>query len=550
MDPGCVCGTPCLAPCVDPEPTLKREASHDCNEAQRNTVARSLAQEWENVTVLAADSSAPHTERTVARQWVAPVVVATLSALLLYIVEIALRAILPLDRLFEGYRFQAWSSNWVMQTIGLEDMIAFGPKSLWLMHVYPPGLDAIRYLLSLPNIGQDITVIQPTVDLRLYMLYCGLFGVLNALVYVWLRDLLGRSTSRWWAVGGTVLWAIYPGNLMVATLLEGSQLSLITVAFAYYFLYRFCRTRRVGYATAFLAATLVASMTRSVVQTHVLVILLVAAVVLWWLARNRRWWWLIGNLALVVLMAVIPAKNLVLYGSFTPSTFGGYHRVGMLFLDPMTVPAPVYPEQLETNALAFSSRYNTREVAKDNFRLESGANAFIREHPYEALRGMGASLKVTIPEALRPTSEYVTNPLVESMPWTSAYNWVFSGWRYLLLLAGAAAVIILSRGWRGTGRLIRRYGWFIVFWGLIAFPVIFSNRYRPGEEPAGAVWTDAMRLKIFLEIPVYVGLVYAAWTLVDALRRRRQQGRELGAVAGPVGALANDATREGSALSS
>ena len=485
------------------------------------------------------------TNRARGPRWIAPTVVAVISAAVLYAIEITLRSTLPLDRLFEGYRFQAWSSNWMMQTIGLEDMQAFGPKALWLMHVYPPGLDAIRYLLMLPDVGQDIAIVQPAVDLRLYALYCVLYGILNALVYVWLRDLLGRTTSRWWAIGGTVLWAIYPGNLMVATLLEGSQLSLVTIAFAYYFLYRFCRTRRIGYATAFFAATLVSSMTRSVVQTHVLVILAIAAVALWWISRRRRWWWLVANLVLVGLMAVIPAKNLALYGSFTPSTFGGYHRVGMLFLDPMTVPAPGYPPQLEPNALVFSSRYNTRELAMDNYRLESGANAFVREHPYEAARGMAASLKVTIPEALRPTSEYVTNPLVESMPWTTAYNWVFSGWRYLLILVASAAVLIAARGWRGIGRLIRRYGWFLAFWALIAFPVIFSNRYRPGEEPAGAIWTDSIRLKIFLEVPIYVGIVYACWVAVGWLRRRSAQKKvpDGGTVASPVGTSASEGQR-------
>ena len=36
-------------------------------------------------------------------------------------------------------------------------------------------------------------------------------------------------------------------------------------------------------------------------------------------------------------------------------------------------------------------------------------------------------------------------------------------------------------------------------------------------------WTDAIRLKIFLEIPIYVALVYAAWVLVERIRGRRQQ---------------------------
>jgi hypothetical protein len=40
---------------------------------------------------------------------------------------------------------------------------------------------------------------------------------------------------------------------------------------------------------------------------------------------------------------------------------------------------------------------------------------------------------------------------------------VFSGWRYVLLMLASAAIIIWSRGMRGSYALLRRYGWFAVF---------------------------------------------------------------------------------------
>ena len=133
-------------------------------------------------------------------------------------------------------------------------------------------------------------------------------------------------------------------------------------------------------------------------------------------------------------------------------------------------------------------------------------------------KAMANSLTITVPELLRPTSMYVQNFLVEGLPWTNAYNWLFSGWRYLLLIAAAAALIIASRGRQGTWLLLKRYAWFAVFWALIAIPVLWSNRFYPGREIEGPIWTDAIRQKIFLEVPVYVLLVYSLWATIHSRR--------------------------------
>ena len=67
---------------------------------------------------------------------------------------------------------------------------------------------------------------------------------------------------------------------------------------------------------------------------------------------------------------------------------------------------------------------------------------------------------------------------------------------------------------------MRRYGWFLAFFALIAIPVLWSNRYVPGKEDLGPIWTESTRLKVFLEVPVFVCIAYAIWLLTPMGRRR------------------------------
>jgi hypothetical protein len=458
--------------------------------------------------------------------WLAPAAIVLISVILLHLAQRTMR-LLAFDSLAEGYRFQIWTSNWTMQTLGLEDMAGFGPRALWYDHMYPPLLDAIRYLLM--NVSGGMTEQGPPyieVDFALYLLYAVCFGVVNAVVYLWVRDL---THSGWWALAGTVLWAVSPGYLTVMMLLEPSPLAVTFISVMFYLLYRFLRTRRLGYVTGFLLALLLASLTRNVTQVHVLAIVAVAVVAFWFMASRRAWWVMALNVVLLGLLFVMPIKQQVMFGTWDTSTQSGYHRAGMLWIDPRTVPDAQYPQHIVDNALTFSSRFNTQETLKDNYRLSAAANDLLLGDPVEAASRLGRSLTITVPEALMPTSSYTQNVMVDLLPWRAAYDWVFSGWRYLLLMLAVLGAIVWSRGWGGTGRLLRRYGWFIAFYGLIAAPVIWSNRYYPGREDEGPIWTEAVRLKIFLEIPFYVVLVYTVWLLVGRLRGR------VTTVGGPAG---------------
>ncbi len=451
--------------------------------------------------------------------WLAPLLVAVSSTLGLHLLERSFRLSSP-QLLTEGYRFQDWSSNWTMQTLGLEEMAPFGPKALVYDHIYPPFLDAMRFILMLPETNAGQPPSQMSVDFRLYVVYAIFFGLINAMVYLWVRDL---TKSGWWALGATFCWAISPGFLTIMMLLEPTPPALLFIVAAFYFLYRFLKTRRLGYATGFFAAVLLASVTRNLMQPHFFAVIVVALIAFWFMASKRAWWALALNIVLVGLMLVLPLKQYIMYDTFDTSTYGGYHRVGPLWIDPRTVADVEYPPDIVDNALAFSSRYNTQETLKDNYRLSAAADRFVVEHPFEAVQNLARSVTITMPQIFRPTSEYTQNYLVATLPWRAAFDWVFSTWHYLLLMLASAVIIILAKGRAGSLRLLRRYAWFLAFFALLVIPVVWSNRYTPGAEDLGPIWTEATRLKIFLEVPVFVCIAYALWLIT---RTGRQRARE------------------------
>jgi len=509
--------------------------------------------------------------------WLNPVLVALVSTVILHVVirtfRVANQAWLP-----EGYRIQDWTSNWLMQTMGLEDMVPFGPMAFWYSHVYPPLQDMVRYAFTLPETtaGQPISYVA--VDFRLYALYAFCYGVVNALLYIWVRSL---TRSGWWALGVTLVWAVHPGYLTVMTLLDPSPLAMVFISSSLLLLYLFLRYRNLAYATGFFAAVLLASLTRTVTQIHVLIVLAVALFAFWFMAKKRTRWQMTLNVALVGLLFVTPVKMQLLYGTWDVTTYGGYHRAGPLWIDPRSVPQPVpqswlaeyesfkqardaannpdllsqmspeqvrvaqraledarmrwesirneypvdpetataYPDRIVENALKFTSRFNTKEQVLDNYRLGAAANHFLLTQPLDSAGRLARSLTITVPEALRPASEYTQNYLVERLPWRAAWDWLFSSWRYLLLVAAAIGFICWTRGLRGSRATFVKYAWFAVFYALLALPILFSNRFRPGEEDMGPMWTDAMRQKVFQELPIWALGGFALWLALSSTGR-------------------------------
>jgi len=447
------------------------------------------------------------------------------------------------------------------------------------MHIYPPLYDAMRFVLMQPELlrGEPASVLA--VDQRLYVVNSILFGLVAMVVFLWVRDLT-RSTA--WGIAGAVLWMVVPASLGYMSLLNQTGLAIAAMAVAFYLLYRFSRTRQYRYAAGFLLSILVASLTRNVVQIHVLVILIIAAVTFWWMARNRRAWMLAINVLLVALIAFWPARAFVLYATFDVSTHTGYNRAGALWINPASVPEMVprsaeetyqeyvsaqslvedpallatltpdevqeartqlsrlkpewealksdypgvdfstvetYPDRLLANALRLSSGWNTQTTLRDNYRLGHAANSFIIESPVEATTAAFRSLGITIPTMFRSIYVQWYNGFNYTFPGMRAADWVFSGWRFALLIALSAVIIIAHFGMRGTLQRIVRYGWFAVFWFLTAIPALLSNRYWPPEIPE-PIHSEADRLRGLIDVPVYVLMTFAAFLVWKRLRAR------------------------------
>jgi ABC-type uncharacterized transport system YnjBCD permease subunit len=125
------------------------------------------------------------------------------------------------------------------------------------------------------------------------------------------------------------------------------------------------------------------------------------------------------------------------------------------------------------------------------------------------MQGLAKSLAITIPETLNPTSMYTNNVIVESLPYRGVWDWLVSGWRIIAILAAAVILTIYQRRWAGILQLAKRYAWLGLYFVLIMLPIIFSNRYYPGREDEGPIWTDAVRQKMFLALPVSVFVILA-----------------------------------------
>ena len=479
---------------------------------------------------------------------------------------------------FDGFKVRSGSADSAWQTIRLAELHSVGPKALWWEHIYPPLYDAFRFILMQPETISTGVPDPLAVDLRLYVVHSLLFGISASVVYLWVRDI---TRSGWAAAAGSTLWCIVPASFAYFIELNQTGLAICSMAIALYLLFRFCKTRLHIYASGFLIALLVASLTRNVVQIHVLFILLIAVIAFWWMTVGRRSWMLVVNLLLVGLIAAWPMRAFALYATFDVSTHTGYNRAGALWINPQSVPemvpidvkqqyrsyaftrdqlndpsalaqltpteiqelrsrflveenqwqrvqeeypgvdiakADVYPDRLLQNATRLSSNFNTQETLRANYRLGKAANDYLLRQPIDAIVSASQSLSITVPTMFRSIYTQWGNAFNTTFPGVNILDWIFSGWRFGLLIATSAAIIIRHLGIKGTATMMRRYAWFAVFWILTLIPVLLSNRYWPPDIPE-PTHSEADRLRALVDIPVYVIITVAGLLVVNRLRR-------------------------------
>lgn len=121
--------------------------------------------------------------------WIS-LIIWVISSLGLAFYEKHLQATISQD-LFDGFYFQTWPSDSLLQTVTIHSIRGTGLLSFWYLHVQPLLYDFIRYLLSFRSVGQPYVLDGTNLDGRIYLFYCLIYGSFNQLIYLWLHQTMG-----------------------------------------------------------------------------------------------------------------------------------------------------------------------------------------------------------------------------------------------------------------------------------------------------------------------------------------------------------------------
>lgn len=405
-----------------------------------------------------------------------------------------------------GGTFQAWTSEYMMQTVSVADLRLEPLRSLVYLHIQPPLFDALRAVLVAAHPGLEGQALLRAVDRNLYVCWGFAYGAAAALVFVWTARRFGPRAG----LGGAALFALHPASIFYATFLDTTFVSAAGVLWLVYELWRFGQRRG---SAARLAASLIALLlTRSIVQWP---FLFVAAAALWLIgADRRRATRALAAFALVT--AAFVAKQYALFGLTITSSFGpdSFCKGLSSYCQGTTpVPLPDLPAPGAAGVLRRTQKvdgeYNYNQLAflKRSFAQMAEYRALLRATPPGRLARLMAH---NVALWLRPSSRHSPHALVDALPWRGAFDFVWSGGVLVALLAAAALGWWLrSRG--SPGALRGGLGLALPCAYFAAVSIVFES----GEN---------MRYKFFVE-PVLLVFVWGeACAAVARLRARARAG--------------------------
>lgn len=398
----------------------------------------------------------------------------------------------------DGLRFQAWTSERLMQTLSLKHLRDEPLLSLWYLHIQPPLLDMFRAVLAQIYHSRDGAALVDAVDRGTYVTWAVVFAATAALVFVWIHTMAGRRL----ALGATALWVMHPGALAFATLLDSTAASAAAFLWFCFELWRLSRGQ--GSVARLTVASLVLFFLRSVFQWPFL-LLVVLCLVLLRLPRRQvlRYGAVTG-----LFLGLYIAKQIVLFGTPLTSTFNGLNfcravGLGEPDISTLQVPREMFPASLPPPSRAAVLRdeekiggfynYNHLDYLRYSVGLTHACRQALREQPLSTTL---ASFAENLALYGKPSSRYQPNVLVDSLPWRGAFDFVFSApvlW-LLLLATGASAARRLKRpeDWRRAAALVLP----------ILYVAAISILFEKGEN---------MRFRYFLEPVLFVFFCVEPW---------------------------------------
>jgi hypothetical protein len=192
-----------------------------------------------------------------------------------------------------------------------------------------------------------------------------------------------------------ILWAIYPGNLAMATLLESTYLSAFLIAMVVFLQYLYLREPSIRGLVFCLGMFLIASWTRSLLQLHFLLLLLVTVAFCVFIFHRQE---LVRASVIVLPLTLafffLPLKQQYLYGTLSTTTFAGQHKIEGIWYRPGAAEINVIevPTFYVENARKFQSKYNSVEQVVINYRYERIFQHLLTSEPTVILYGLSKSL--------------------------------------------------------------------------------------------------------------------------------------------------------------
>src|SRR4051812_8198481 len=327
------------------------------------------------------------------------------------------------SRAADGVHFQSWTSDDMQQTLPIAMLRDFPLQSLYYLHIQPPLLDVLRSVVAQFVHPEGSTSLVIAADRGLYIIQILVFGFTSVRMYQWAR----RLTDRWFAPLLWLAWIVHPAPLAYATLLDSTSLSS---SFIFLFCYELWRLQHADGSIRRLAvAGLFVFFTRTVFQWYYVPVTVVALVL------SQLTWRQIAVFVAVSALGIVPwlAKQKLLFGTLSTTTFSGYHQAGIIWYHPTADELEAATRQLGYHYPAGAKRYeggtrfNTESVAVDNLiyaKLSAQQWATQRSRCIEGIR---RSIDQNYQSFWAPSSRYKPNVMVDALPWRRAYDWLFSG---------------------------------------------------------------------------------------------------------------------------
>src|SRR5262245_19147647 len=424
---------------------------------------------------------------------------------------VALEALFS-SRAADGVHFQKWTSDDMQQTLPIAVLQEFPLESLYYLHIQPPLLDAVRSVIAQFVHPTGSTTLLIAVDRWMYFLQALLFGFVSMRMYQWAR----RLTDRWFALVLWMAWTVHPAPIAFATLLDSTFLSS---CFIFLFCYELWRLRfDDGSIRRVAIAGLCVFFTRTVFQWYYVPLTIVALVL------SRVTWRRIAVFVAISALGVVPwlAKQKLLFGTLSTTTFSGYHQAGIIWYYPTDDEKVAAKSQLAYRYPPRAFRYeggkefNTEKVAVENLiyaKLSAHQWATQRSH---CLEGIGRSIVQNNKSFWQASSRYMPNVIVDALPWRRRYDTLFSQENYWwFLFWGALAWIVLwPAKWQRLGRGVKpamsELGHELASLVVPAFvfaTAMLANRYD---------WVENDRLKFFLEPLFFLFVLTSGYNFIRA----------------------------------